>query len=662
MPEAPDEGAIPIRMQDRFAVELESVPADRGPRVPPDHELFRRYRLYRVSFQSGDQQSYRYRLGFLPSRKAAEQARQALLPWYPEARVVPTSQGERAASAGRALSAEALRSTAPPELPVARQERARTPRTDDDGLLARGRAAMTGGDLDLAIRLFTAILTNPESPEAPDALELLGLARERRGQLAHAKAEYENYLARYPGSEGADRVRQRLDALLTRSAVARPTLRPAKSESVAWDVSSFGSLYTSYYRSDLWGAFDETLSDSVAFTDLDVWVRARREGLDLRARGSGSYRYDIPLDSSIDEFRLSSLYIEGSQRDHDIEGAIGRQSANSSGLLGRFDGLRLGVGLFDGWKIGSVAGFPVELSREPDLDTDRIFTGISLDTPRFLESIEGQVWAIGQQWRGLTDRAAVGGELRYFAPSRFFAGFVDYDVYFGELNSALLIGNWTMWNNTSFHITLDHRTTPTLTLQNALIGQPFDSLRDLQDGFSNSEIQDLAADRTARSSLAMLGMTRSLTEKLQLNTDATVSKLDGTSASGGVPATEGTGLEYGLGLQLLANDTFLAGDVTTFGLRGYLGDFTDSYSLDLGSRLPVGERLYVHPLVLLRYEDRSDGSNAFGVQPGLRADWSIWKLHVDGELTFEWGQRSGGPDPGNEYGYRAQLGLRYDFR
>lgn len=32
---------------------------------------------------------------------------------------------------------------------------------------------------------------------------MLGLARERNGQLAHAKAEYEEYLREYPNGEGA---------------------------------------------------------------------------------------------------------------------------------------------------------------------------------------------------------------------------------------------------------------------------------------------------------------------------------------------------------------------------------------------------------------------------------------------------------------------------
>ncbi len=45
----------------------------------------------------------------------------------------------------------------------------------------------------------------------------MGLVRERAGQLAQAKAEYEEYLRRYPDRPGAARVRGRLQALAAAS-------------------------------------------------------------------------------------------------------------------------------------------------------------------------------------------------------------------------------------------------------------------------------------------------------------------------------------------------------------------------------------------------------------------------------------------------------------
>ena len=53
-----------------------------------------------------------------------------------------------------------------------------------------------------AVDLLTRLLRQPEYPARADAQELIGLVRERAGQLAQAKAEYEEYLRRYPDGAG----------------------------------------------------------------------------------------------------------------------------------------------------------------------------------------------------------------------------------------------------------------------------------------------------------------------------------------------------------------------------------------------------------------------------------------------------------------------------
>src|SRR5687767_15338979 len=68
-------------------------------------------------------------------------------------------------------------------------------------------------DYPQAIALLTRLQRQPQFPERHTVQELLGLSRERAGQLAHAKAEYEEYLRRYPETDAAPRVRQRLRIL-----------------------------------------------------------------------------------------------------------------------------------------------------------------------------------------------------------------------------------------------------------------------------------------------------------------------------------------------------------------------------------------------------------------------------------------------------------------
>jgi Tfp pilus assembly protein PilF len=61
-------------------------------------------------------------------------------------------------------------------------------------LMADARHAMTAGEISRAIQIYTKVLQQPPNAEQQAAQEYLALARERNGQVAHAKAEYERYL------------------------------------------------------------------------------------------------------------------------------------------------------------------------------------------------------------------------------------------------------------------------------------------------------------------------------------------------------------------------------------------------------------------------------------------------------------------------------------
>ena len=64
------------------------------------------------------------------------------------------------------------------------------------------RAALKKNNPGGAIQLFTKVLRYPENEYSAEAQEFLGLARQRSGQNEAAKAEYEDYLRRYPDRRG----------------------------------------------------------------------------------------------------------------------------------------------------------------------------------------------------------------------------------------------------------------------------------------------------------------------------------------------------------------------------------------------------------------------------------------------------------------------------
>ena len=78
----------------------------------------------------------------------------------------------------------------------------------------------------------------------------LVLREKKNDQLAHAKAEYEEYLQRYPSGEGAARVRQRLSALLTAGKAAPPELREGSITGPGKFVTRLTASLSQYYQRD----------------------------------------------------------------------------------------------------------------------------------------------------------------------------------------------------------------------------------------------------------------------------------------------------------------------------------------------------------------------------------------------------------------------------
>jgi len=685
----------------RFAVELQTTPPGTPlPVLPPSPALAGRS-LYASSVQQDGRALQRVRAGLFADRPSAERAAAELAASFPGAFVVDLdaeSRGTLARGAAPAPAPSPAREAAAPgePAPVPRAPVAWSPppgpasdavRAQSAALLEAGRAALTANDADAAVRAFTKVLGFPEHEATAEAKELLGVARERRGQLAHAKAEYQEYLAHWSDGEGAARVRQRLDALLT--AQARPPAPPGgapRAPGGGSPVQWSGSLSTQGRYEALHDGVSGTRTlDTSLYTDFLLLSRARTERWNLRSQAAGSYRYDFLDGPSGSEARVGSLFVDASQREGPYSLVAGRQPGNSGGVNGRFDGVRLGRRLGERWKLSALAGTPVELRDSDRIETGRFLYGVSLDALRLFGRVDGQVFAIQQHADGLVDRTGVGGELRYADETRFAAAYVDYDVLFGSLNTALLTGSWQLTPKTGLNLLVDHRNTPILASWNAIQGQPVGRVGDLRSTYSDAEIRRLAEDRTARSTTASLGATRQLGERFQLAVDVSAARLGSTPASGGVDAMEGTGWEIAYYPQLVATGLLTEGDVGTLGVRYFDGDTANVTSFIVSERYPVSRALRLSPRLRIDWRD-SVGRDEFApsaedldadpvaaasaarvrrgsltVRPFFGLEYRIGRVTLDTDAGFEWttgGFTAGG---GDEYGWSLTSGVRYDF-
>jgi tetratricopeptide (TPR) repeat protein len=621
---------------------------------------------------------YRLRLGFFRTMEDAKAQLKTMKNFYPNAWIDRADVDEQ-------RQAMELPEGAPLPPPVERVVKPGSGKpkqeqvTPADSRLAKmmelTRRTMTAGEYAKAIRMLEAILEESDNPFDKEARELLGLARERNGQIAHAKAEYRTYLELYPEGEDAKRVNQRLLGLVTATQTPHEPLRKEKERAVRVEWETYGSLSQNYRRDVVDSPFieeDESVTRSEIDTFVDLNTRRRGEDIDMRMKLTTSYIHDL-LDEEQggeDDSSLSDAYIDLEHRSSRSSMRLGRQRLRSSGVLNRFDGLVLGYELTPDVRVRAVGGLPVERSRDVFLHEHKTFAGINGDISNIIENWDLSLFFIEQRVDDLIDRRAVGGELRYFDPQRSLFSLVDYDIHYGSLNTFMLQGNWTLADETRFYMNLDYRNSPVLMTSNALSSQidpvtfqAIETIEELQNFYTDDEIYDLAVDRTAKTSTISFGASRPLYPTLQLSGDVTITNTGDTPASGGVEAVEETGNEFFYTLQVIKNDLLKEGDIGIFSLRYSDASTSNTLRLSASSRYPVTNFWRINPKfsVSYRQNDDDDGSRLM-VSPFIQMDYRLRKsLTLELETGLNWFEEDDGTEVTNFTDYFFLAGYRWDF-
>jgi tetratricopeptide (TPR) repeat protein len=531
-------------------------------------------------------------------------------------------------------------------------------------LMEEARQAMSKEEYSTAIQLYTKVLGKDQTVFAKQALEYLGVAREKKKQLAHAKNIYEQYLKRYPKGEDTDRVRQRLLAMISASDIPKEKLRDVaqtKTKKTKWQI--FGGISQNYNNnvtvSDTSG---RNITQDELRSDLDVSAQLRAHDYDIKARFTGGYTNKFQ--GSNDEQRLSSFYVDTKDKIRGASVRLGRQSRTTGGVLGRFDGIFGDYQVKEKIKVNVVAGYPVDSSRDVKIVSERYFYGISADIGTINKAWDFNIFAINQENDGFTDRQAIGGEARYFDTQKSFFTLVDYDVHFDELNLFIFNSRWTLSDKTTANINYDYRNSPILTTRNALTGQTVTHLQELLNIFPRSTIFDLAKDRTAQSQSLFAGISHQLNKQFQLNGDIRLSKLTDTKTSGGVIASAGTDLEKEYSLQLTGTSLFKEGDLLL--LTTSYSDLTtsDSTTVTLNTRYPLTSKLRINPRMRYRYRDNHiNSSTQETYSPSLQLTYRVYRnFQLEAETAADW-EKTTLADGTEEWikNYFFLLGYRYDF-
>ena len=646
-----------------FAVNLESQPKPFDSAAVALAESRFKTPAY-VSQATVDGQTwYRLRLGPIDKRDVAERLLNAAAGEYPRAWL---AIGDDAITTGAGASDD--------DGPLPAVERGGSDAALDEGARQRlwndARTAMAARNFAAAIGALTKLQRQPEYPGRAAAQELLGLARERSGQLAHAKAEYVEYLRRYPKGEAADRVARRLNVLRLTSASAATGSRG--NANPAWNISGgFGQQYrydgtrVASSSVDSLGttlpAAAQTTSQNALYNDVDLLARHRGERLDFVSRISAGYAKNFSNSVVGGSRRISIASAELVDRSLGLLVRVGRQSRSDDGVLGTFDGLFASFQVRPYLSVNSAVGFPVEQTTA-GLVTGRRFETLALDLTPPGSHFSASVFGAVQTYEGLTDRRAVGLEARFLAPRMALTGLVDYDVAFHSLNAAALLGTLQLPARWNVSFDAEKRNSPVLTLRNALIGQPVPTIIELEQVFTVPEITQLARDRTAATSNYSVTVSRPLGQRFQFASTLAAGTTDGTVASGGVPAQPGTGTNLIYQAQIYGSSLWRSGDFNVVSFSYARTDIGKTLSLGVTSREPLrgawrlGPRLSVDRRTLA-----TDGSTELNFVPSLLLDYQRGRRLLQFEAGGQTGKRDAVLQSQHLSRYYVSLAYRIGF-
>jgi tetratricopeptide (TPR) repeat protein len=618
-------------------------------------------------------------MGFFKTEKDAEAVRKRALANFPDASVVSlaASLQQAAATAPPAAAAVETPVAAAPAAPAV-QPQVETNVADADGqgaaLLIKAQTAFNERRYQDTIDATNQALMLPPNPATPAAQELIGQAWEALNNPDKARAEYQLYLKLYPQGDATQRIAQRLSALGIATPVAKADGTGLKADKKR--MSATGSVSQYYYGGQTktdslvniaTGIDQNTLTKTNQSVLVSSWDATGRYETDdsitkLIMRGSHSDNLaTASSQTSATQGLISAAYVDYRDIKSRMDFRVGRQSAIGGSLFGLFDGVSMAMPVAENYKVDAMLGVPANtLVNAPQ----QAMAGVMLEADNLFEHWGGSLSLVEQTTEGISDRRAIGAEVRYFGESLSMFTQVDYDINFNELNAFTLQGSFQGPYDTTVTMLLDDRKAPSLQLSDALISSGQSSLSVLLQTMSLNEAQRLALATAAQAKQAMVSFSRALSSKWQGSMDVRYSEVGALPAVGNFQAQPATGAQYNVSFQLTGSNLYSSRDINGFNVSQITSDTINGTQFAYNNLTGfMGNKMSLEPSI--RYYTQTDNTQTkvSRISPGLRVSYKLSdRASLMAEGIYETSQTDGLTNHETSESYFFYLGYRYDFQ
>lgn len=661
----------------RYAVLLQSTAADQAlamPRIPAE---FQNYDVYTQAAQHTGVTGVDLVMGFFKTEQDAQAVRQRALASFPGATVLNLANAAQPAVAPVAAAPVGGTSNAP-AVPAA-QPQIETAVSDVDGqgaaLLAKAGAAFNEKRYQDAIDTTNQALMLPPNPASPAAQELIGQAWEALNQPDKARAEYQLYMKLYPQGEAAPRVAQRLASMgVGSSTVAKGEATGLKADkkrlSATGSVSQYfygGQTKTDSLVNIATGIDQNTLTRTNQAVLVSSWDATGRFETDdsvtklvMRGSHSDNFASESSLTSATQGL-VSAAYVDYRHLPTRLDLRVGRQSAIGGSLFGLFDGISMAMPVAENYKVDAMFGVPANtLVSAPQ----QALAGVMLEADNLFEHWGGNVSLVEQTTEGISDRRAIGTEVRYFGESLSMYTQLDYDVNFNALNAVTIQGSFQGPYDTTVTMLLDDRKAPSLQLSDALISQGGVSLKTLLQANSLAAVQGFALATAAEAKQAMISLSRALSSKWQGSMDLRYSDVGALPAVGNFQAQPATGAQYNVSFQLTGSNLYSSRDINGFNVSFITSDTMSGTQLAYNNLTGfMGNKMSLEPSI--RYYTQTDNlqTKISRISPGLRVSYKLSeRANLMAEGIYETSQTDGPTNHETGESMFFYIGYRYDFQ
>lgn len=520
-----------------------------------------------------------------------------------------------------------------------------------DAIYRNGQRALREGDNPAAIRIFTSLLSLEKHQHTEVSLELLALARQRNGQIAHAKALYEEYLEKYPKSKNNDRIKQRLaDLDQERSQPQQPLKKSEETRKSKLVGSSFANASLAQYY-NFAHVDSKQQGAQVQARSIDTQVtfnhRYRTSAFDWRNVFVGGIEQDILKDKTRG-FEVGKLYSKYKSAMSGVYSSVGRQQSNVPGVIGRYDGFSLGADASEHTRTNMVVGYPVDIANKGTIDTSKRFRVFNVE---FIELWKGgsiSPFVATQTTDGFESRAAFGAESRYVHDSGDIYLLLEYDRIFSELTSAIFQGKYLIGKHSHVSLALDN--IKRIDLEQSLSAF---TTQEAKDKFSYEDLKVFAEGKTGATESIRMEYGHEFSDVLNINVsyahsnEASLDLRDINNNSLFDPTVEQlyAALRFedrvtnnDFNILVLTSQTFHPQDDSHLTFQKTTSDHYKVQRISLDYRRPYGgPTLRINTRIQYSTRDSDNGSGFSEIKPSVKLDHRLTKtvrLYTEASLGF----------------------------